>query len=180
MGRPQEMDMLQRLKGIRLLILDVDGVLTDGRIIMDDNGCETKHFHVRDGHGLKVLMRYGIDVVLLTGRTSAVVAHRAGDLGILEVHQGIWNKVEAFEGILARRNLLPAQVAYVGDDIVDVPLLKRVGFAASVADACEEARRNAHYVADKEGGRGAVREICELILKAQGKWPEVAAQYEFD
>jgi len=178
MGRPMETDMIERLKGVRLLILDVDGVLTDGRIIVDDNGCETKHFNVRDGHGLKVLMRYDVDVVLLTGRTSSVVAHRADDLGIQEVHQGIWNKVEAFEGIIARRGLLPNQVAYVGDDIVDIPLLKRVGFSASVADGCEEARRSVHYVAENRGGRGAVREICELILKAQGKWPDVAARYE--
>jgi 3-deoxy-D-manno-octulosonate 8-phosphate phosphatase (KDO 8-P phosphatase) len=179
MGRPVETEVIERLKMIRLLILDVDGVLTDGRIIMDDNGCESKHFNVRDGHGLKVLMRYDVDVVLLTGRTSSVVTHRADDLGIKEVHQGIWNKVEAFEGIIARRGLIPEQVAYVGDDIVDIPLLKRVGFAASVADGCAEARQSVHYVAENGGGRGAVREICELILKAQGKWPDVAARYEF-
>jgi 3-deoxy-D-manno-octulosonate 8-phosphate phosphatase (KDO 8-P phosphatase) len=179
MGRMEQAEILRRLKGICLLILDVDGVMTDGRIIMDDNGCETKQFNVRDGHGLKILMRYDIGVVLLTGRKSSVVEHRAKDLGIEEVHQGIWDKVGTFEEIIRRRNLKAEQVAFVGDDIVDIPLLKRVGFSASVADGCEEAKRNVHYITEKSGGRGAVREICELILQAQGKWPDVAVRYEF-
>ncbi len=171
--------LLSRIRGIRLLILDVDGVMTDGRIIIDDAGLESKHFDVRDGHGLKILMKCGIDVVLLTGRKSRVVDHRAADLGIKEVHQGIWNKREAFDEILERRKLTPEETAYVGDDVVDIPLLKRVGFGVAVADACLEAREAADYVTEHSGGRGAVREVCEVILKTQGRWGDVAARYEF-
>jgi 3-deoxy-D-manno-octulosonate 8-phosphate phosphatase (KDO 8-P phosphatase) len=171
--------LLSRIRGIKLLILDVDGVMTDGRIIIDDAGLESKHFDVRDGHGLKILMRCGIDVVLLTGRKSRVVDHRAADLGITEVHQGIWNKREVFDEILKRRRLSPEETAYVGDDVVDIPLLKRVGFGVAVADACPEAMGVADYVTEHPGGRGAVREVCEVILKGQGRWGEVAERYEF-
>ncbi|MDI6776884.1 MAG: HAD-IIIA family hydrolase [Syntrophales bacterium] len=172
-------ELLKKIRQIRLLILDVDGVLTDGRIIMDDTGRETKNFDVKDGHGLKILMRHGIDVVFLTGRRSEVVEHRAKDLGIGEVHQGIWNKVEPLEEILRRRNLARDHVAYVGDDVVDIPLLKRVGFSVAVADASEDVKKAVDYVTKKNGGRGAVREVCEIILKAQEKWDEVATRYEF-
>ncbi len=171
--------LLERIRRVKLLILDVDGVLTDGRIIVDDAGLESKEFYARDGHGLKMLMRTGIDVVLLTGRRSRVVEHRAADLGIGEVHQGILNKAEVFPGILQRRNLAPEEVAFVGDDVVDIPVLRRVGFPVAVADAVPEARRIADYVTVREGGRGAVREVCEVILRAQGRWAEVAARYEF-
>jgi 3-deoxy-D-manno-octulosonate 8-phosphate phosphatase (KDO 8-P phosphatase) len=171
--------LLSKIRGIKLLILDVDGVMTDGRIIIDDAGLESKNFDVRDGHGLKILMRCGIDVVLLTGRKSRVVEHRAADLGITEVHQGIWNKREIFDEIIDRRKLSPVVTAYVGDDVVDIPLLKRVGFGVAVADACPEAAKIADYVTEHSGGRGAVREICELILKVQDRWREVAERYEF-
>jgi 3-deoxy-D-manno-octulosonate 8-phosphate phosphatase (KDO 8-P phosphatase) len=154
--------------------------MTDGRIIIDDAGLESKHFDVKDGHGLKILMRYNIDVVLLTGRKSRVVDHRAADLGIAEVHQGIRNKREVFTTILEGRKLAPEETAYVGDDIVDIPLLRRVGFAVAAADAVPEVRRAADYVTNHAGGRGAVREVCEMILKAQGRWTEVAARYEFE
>ncbi len=167
--------LLSKIRKVKLLILDVDGVMTDGRIIIDDAGLESKQFDVRDGHGLKMLMRCGIDVVLLTGRRSRVVEHRAADLGITEVHQGIWNKAEVFAGILERRKLSPEETAYVGDDVVDIPLLKRVGFSVAVADAVPEATGVADYVTKRPGGRGAVREVCEMILKAQGRWGEVAA-----
>lgn len=171
--------LLTKIRGIRLLILDVDGVMTDGRIIIDDAGLESKQFDVRDGHGLKILMRYGIEVALLTGRKSRVVDHRAADLGIKEVHQGVWNKQEVFDEILKERKLTPEQTAYVGDDVVDIPLLRRVGFGVAVADACPEAVRAADYVTEHPGGRGAVREVCEVILKAQDRWGDVAARYEF-
>jgi 3-deoxy-D-manno-octulosonate 8-phosphate phosphatase (KDO 8-P phosphatase) len=167
------------MRKVRLLILDVDGVMTDGRIIIDDAGRESKHFDVRDGHGLRMLMRFDIGVVLLTGRKSRTVTHRAADLGIHEVHQGVLNKLESFNEILARRRLAPEETAYIGDDIVDIPVLRRVGFSASVADAQEEVQRLVDYVTKSIGGRGAVREVCELILKAQGRWQEVAARYEF-
>lgn len=172
--------MQERLRKIRLLILDVDGVLTDGRIVMNDRGEETKFFDVKDGHGIKLLMRYGIDVVFLTGRQSAVVEHRASDLGVREVHQKIWNKLEIYEEIIARRGLRDEEIAFMGDDIVDVPLFHRVGFAAACADAVGEAKRAAHYVTGRRGGRGAVREVCDMILKARGDWQEVAARYGLD
>ncbi len=171
--------LLQKIRKVKLLVLDVDGVMTDGRIIIDDAGIESKHFDVKDGHGLRILMRYNIDVVLLTGRRSRVVEHRAADLGITEVYQGVRNKMEAFIGILERRKLAPEETAYVGDDIVDIPLLRRVGFAVTVADSASEVRDVADYVTERSGGRGAVREVCEVILKAQGRWTEVAARYEF-
>ncbi len=167
-----------KIQPICLLILDVDGVLTDGRIIMDDAGNETKNFDVRDGHGLKLLMRYGIDVVFLTGRSSRVVEHRARDLGIAEVHQGILNKADALAGILGKRKLAPEQVAIMGDDVVDVPLLRRAGFSATTADAPAYVREAADYVTERSGGRGAVREVCDAILQVQGKWPDVARKYE--
>jgi 3-deoxy-D-manno-octulosonate 8-phosphate phosphatase (KDO 8-P phosphatase) len=171
--------LLNKIRKIKILILDVDGVLTDGRIVIDDAGLESKQFDVKDGHGLKILMRYGIDVVLLTGRQSRVVEHRATDLGITEVHQGIWNKAEAFEEILKRRNITPEETACVGDDVVDIPLLRRAGFSVAVADAVLEARQVADYVTHRPGGRGAVREVCEVILKAQNRWSDVAVKYEF-
>jgi 3-deoxy-D-manno-octulosonate 8-phosphate phosphatase (KDO 8-P phosphatase) len=171
--------LLNKICKVKLLILDVDGVMTDGGIVIDDAGLESKHFDVKDGHGLKILMRYAIDVILVTGRKSRVVDHRAADLGITEVHQGIWNKAEVFAGILERRKLVPEETAYIGDDIVDIPLLKRVGFSVAVSDAVPEVRKIADYVTDRPGGRGAVREVCEVILKARGLWIEVAERYEF-
>jgi 3-deoxy-D-manno-octulosonate 8-phosphate phosphatase (KDO 8-P phosphatase) len=125
-----------------------------------------------------MLQRYGIDVALVTGRTSQVEERRAADLGIEEVHQGIWNKAEIFAGILARRGLAPTETAYIGDDVVDVPLLRRVGFPVAVADALPEVQRAAVYVTQCPGGHGAVREVCDLILKAQGHWAEVMGRYE--
>lgn len=171
--------LLEKIRRVKLLILDVDGVLTDGRIIMDDAGLESKAFDVRDGQGLKILMRFGIDVVLLTGRRSRVVEHRAADLGITEVHQGIWNKTDAFIEIIGRRNINSEETACVGDDVVDIPLFRRTGFSAAVADAVPEVRDLADYVTHHGGGRGAVREVCEVILRAQNRWADVAARYEF-
>ena len=161
------------------MILDVDGVLTDGRIIIDDSGQESKHFDVKDGHGLKLIMRYGIDVVLLTGRSSFVVDHRAKELGIQEVFQGILNKKEFFQQFMEKREILPEEVAYIGDDVVDIPILKRVGFSVTVKDAVDEVKEIVDHITEKPGGRGAVREVCDLILKVQGKWEEVARRYEF-
>jgi 3-deoxy-D-manno-octulosonate 8-phosphate phosphatase (KDO 8-P phosphatase) len=171
--------LIAKIRSIRLLILDVDGVMTDGRIIMDHAGREIKNFDVKDGHGIKVLMRYGIDVILVTGRRSTVVEHRARDLGIGEVHQGVTNKLEIGDTILRNRSMNYEQIAFVGDDIVDIPLLRRVGFSAAVADAAEDVRKCADYVTIRKGGRGAVREVCEIILKAKGEWADVAKRYEF-
>jgi len=170
----------EKLKKIKMLILDVDGVMTDGRIIMDDEGREIKNFHVRDGHGIKVLQRYGIKVALLTGRKSKVVEYRARDLDIKDVYQKVYNKKEVFEKILKKYKLSAEEAAFIGDDIIDVPVLKSVGFSVAVADAIDVVKKSVHYVTENQGGNGAVREICEMILKAQGKWPEIAARYEFE
>jgi 3-deoxy-D-manno-octulosonate 8-phosphate phosphatase (KDO 8-P phosphatase) len=171
--------LIEKMNPIRLLVLDVDGVMTDGKIIMNDMGREIKNFDVKDGHGIKILMRCGIDVILLTGRRSAVVEHRAKDIGIEEVYQGIFNKLEKFEEILQNKSLNYESIAFVGDDIVDIPLLKRVGFSVAVADATEDVKKCVDYITKKAGGDGAVREVCELILQAQGKWIDVAKRYEF-
>ncbi len=170
----------EKLKKIILLVLDVDGVLTDGKIIIDDLGNESKNFHVRDGHGLRLLMRGGVDVMLLTGRTSEVVKHRANELGIKDVYQGAKDKAQVLGEILAERGLPGECIAYVGDDVVDIPVFKMVGFSAAVADAPGYVRAQADYVTEKEGGGGAVREICEMLLNAQGTWSSVIARYGMD
>ncbi|MBE9547097.1 MAG: HAD-IIIA family hydrolase [Proteobacteria bacterium] len=172
--------MRKKIEQIKVLILDVDGVLTDGRIIIDDLGNETKNFNVRDGHGLKLLMRYGVDVILLTGRSSKVVEHRAEELGINEVYQGAKDKVKVLEGVLRERGISGNKIAFIGDDIVDVPVFRKVGFSVAVPDAAVDAKKAADYITEKGGGRGAVREICEIILRAQGKWGEIAARYDLD
>jgi len=179
MGIAEE-NLLNKIRSVKLLILDVDGVLTDGRIIINDEGLESKQFDVRDGHGLKLLFRYGVDVVLVTGRKSRAVEWRAADLGITEVHQGVHDKGEVFEEIIKRRNLPPEETACIGDDIVDIPIMRRAGFSVAVADAVREVRESADYVTTSPGGRGAVREVCEMILKAQNLWGDIAARYGFD
>ena len=178
--RISEEEMINKARRVKLLVLDVDGVLTDGRIIVNDSGIESKEFDVRDGHGLKLLIRCGIEVVFLTGRKSAAVHWRAEDIGITEVHQGVKNKGEVFAEIIKRRDISPEETACIGDDIVDIPILKRAGFSIAVSDAVWEVRKNADYVTNRRGGRGAVREVCEVILKAQNLWGDIAAKYEFD
>jgi 3-deoxy-D-manno-octulosonate 8-phosphate phosphatase (KDO 8-P phosphatase) len=172
--------LLSKIGRVKLLISDVDGVLTDGRIIVNDEGVESKQFHVRDGHGLKLLMRYGVDVVLVTGRKARTVEWRAADLGIAEIHQGVWDKGAVFEEIIQRRNILPEETACIGDDIVDIPIMRRAGFSAAVADAVREVKDVSDYVTANPGGRGAVREVCEMILKGQNRWGDIAAHYRFD
>ena len=170
--------MNDKLKNIRLLLLDVDGVLTDGSIIYDGNGLETKCFNVRDGHGIKMLQRHGIEVGIITGRTSIVVDIRAKELGIDLVYQGALKKLESYNDVKERTGLNDSQIAYMGDDVIDVPVLRRVGFAAVPVDALPEVRAVAHYVSSCRGGRGAVREVCEMILKGRGVWNEIVARYE--
>jgi len=169
--------MDDRLKKIRLLLMDVDGVLTDGRIIYGSDGTETKAFDVKDGHGLKMLQRAGILTGIITGRESTVVLHRASELGIEIVHQAAKDKLIPYRQILTDLGLADDEVAYVGDDIVDLPILRRVGFAATVADCVPEVREHVHYVASRSGGRGAVREICDLLLRGGGNWDTVAGKY---
>jgi 3-deoxy-D-manno-octulosonate 8-phosphate phosphatase (KDO 8-P phosphatase) len=170
-------EAVDRAKKVRLFLLDVDGVLTDGGIIYDEGGRETKRFHVRDGHGIVMMLRSGIEVGIITGRTSGVVPIRAKELGIPLVRQGALDKVAAFRQILAEKRLLAEETAYVGDDIVDVPLLREVGFAAAVADAEEYVKSVAHFVSSRPGGQGAVREIIEFVLRASGAWETVSSKY---
>lgn len=162
---------------IKLLLLDVDGVMTDGRIIYDNDGGETKAFDVKDGHGLKLVQRAGIRVGIITGRKSEVVARRAAELGIDLVYQGAKNKVLPFQEILDKLDLKPEEIAYVGDDVVDLPVMRKVGFAATVADAVDEVKPFADMITERSGGRGAVREICDFLLKESGRWSEVTRHY---
>jgi 3-deoxy-D-manno-octulosonate 8-phosphate phosphatase (KDO 8-P phosphatase) len=163
---------------IKLLVLDVDGVLTDGRIIISDSGEETKAFHVRDGQGLKLLMKAGVGVMIITGRRSNVVSIRAGELGIQAVHQGVKDKLRVFEEGLEERGLAGEHACVVGDDLADLPLLNHCGLPVAVADAAEEVRNAAVVVTENTGGRGAVREVCEMILKAKGEWPRLLKTFQ--
>lgn len=167
----------KKAKAIKLLLLDVDGVMTDGRIVFADSGEELKAFDVKDGHGIKMLMRNGVSVALLTGRESRVVLHRARDLGIDMVYQGAKDKLPAFERILMEKGFKGEEVCYVGDDLVDLPVMRRSGLSISVADSNEELKRSVDYVTSMPGGRGAIREVCELLLKAQGKWEDEISWY---
>ncbi len=167
----------RKAQRIKLLLLDVDGVLSDGRIVVDNEGEEMKYFDARDGHGIRLLARAGIEVGLLTGRYSRVVSHRARDLGIRMVYQKVFNKVDVYQKIKRRKRLTDQEVAYVGDDIVDLPVLRRVGLSIAVRDAWEGLKNKVDYVTEQKGGRGAVREVVEMLLHAQGKWREVTKSY---
>jgi len=170
-------NLADRMRDVKALILDVDGVLTDGRIVISDDGQETKCFNVRDGHGLKMIRRAGIEVMFLTGRKSRVVEHRARELGVERVYQGVSDKLAVFEEILEATGLAPGQVAYMGDDIVDLPVLRRAGVSVTVCDAHQDVLGVADLVTRNAGGRGAVREVCEILLKAQGKWDGLMERY---
>jgi 3-deoxy-D-manno-octulosonate 8-phosphate phosphatase (KDO 8-P phosphatase) len=170
-------DILEHAKKIKLLILDCDGVLTDGRILMTAEGDEMKTFDVRDGHGIVMLHRAGLRTAIISGRKSAVVQRRAKELGIAHVHEMAWVKLEPYQKILEEEGLSDTEVCYVGDDVVDIPLLRRAGFAVAVADAVAEVKAHSHYITKCKGGRGAVREVIELILNAQGKWDELMQRY---
>ncbi len=166
------MEVDKKAAKIRLLILDVDGVLTDGRIVINDRGQELKTFHVKDGQGLRLLMDAGIGVALISGRASGAVRHRAEDLGIEGIHLGIKEKDALLEALLSEKGLQAEQVCCVGDDLPDLAMFAHAGLRIAVSDAAPELKEAAHWVTHKSGGMGAVREVCELILKAQGKWPE--------
>ncbi len=158
-----------KAKKIRMLLLDVDGVLTDGRIILDNQGNELKAFHVRDGHGIKLAQRAGIIIGIITGRRAEVVNVRARELGIEEVHQGAGEKVHVYESLLTKYALRDDEVAFIGDDIVDTGILRRVGLAVAVSDCDPSLRPFVHWTTRSAGGRGAVREAINLILQSQGK-----------
>ena len=168
---------LPRAKGLKLFLLDVDGILTDGTITYTHEGNEIKSFHTRDGLGIRLLMESGLEVGLITARESEAVNRRVQDLGIKYVFQKAKNKLEIFENLLKELNLTPSEVGYMGDDWLDLPLLVRVGFAATVDDAVPEVLQVAHYVTKRQGGRGAVREVCDLILEAQDTQKALLEKY---
>ena len=175
--RRDKAEVRERAAGIKLLILDVDGVLTDGGLIWLADGQEGKIFNVHDGHGIRLVQRAGIEVALLTGRSSQVVTQRAEDLGIKLIVQGSRDKLTDYEEMLRLRQLEDCDVAYVGDDLVDVPVFKRVGLAVAVADAATYVNSHCDAITHNHGGHGAVREVCDFLLKAQGKWGAVTAPY---
>lgn len=170
-------DLMQKAAAIRLVIFDVDGVLTDGSPFIGDDGQEYKAFNSRDGHGMKMLLSTGVEIAIITGRTSQVVRHRMENLGIRHVYQGCVEKLPFFEELMAKLGLSPHEVAYVGDDVVDVPVMRRVGFAVAVQDAHYLAKRHAHWITPNGGGRGAARDLCELIMEAQGTLSGQMAKY---
>jgi 3-deoxy-D-manno-octulosonate 8-phosphate phosphatase (KDO 8-P phosphatase) len=169
--------MEERLHKIKLLLLDVDGVMTDGRIIFDSNGVESKFFNVKDGHGIKMAQRAGIEFGIISGRQSQVVLNRAAELGIVHVYQKAIDKLTPYLDILDKTGLDDAQIAFMGDDIIDIPVLRRVGFAAAPADAVDEVIPHVHFITKNCGGMGAVREVCDLLMKGQGVWETATARY---
>ena len=162
---------------IELLVLDVDGVLTDGGIIRDDAGQQLKRFHVRDGAGIVMWRRLGKQVAIITGKESEVVSHRAEELGIELVYQNVGNKREALEELCEQLNIRPSQVAYIGDDLPDLPVMLRVAQPIAVADAAEEVRAVAKYITKYPGGYGAVRDAIEYLLKEMGEWEAIVEKY---
>jgi 3-deoxy-D-manno-octulosonate 8-phosphate phosphatase (KDO 8-P phosphatase) len=169
--------IIDRARKIKLLILDCDGVLTDGRIIMLPDGDETKAFDVKDGHAMVMAQGAGLKIAIISGRQSSVVRARAKELGVAHLFEMAWVKTEPYEKILAEEELTDEAVCYVGDDVVDIPLLRRAGLAVAVADAVEETKQHSHVVTTCRGGRGAVREVIQLILNAQSKWDEAMSRY---
>lgn len=171
------MDNEARAKKVELLIFDVDGVLTNGQLIFGSEGEVMKVFHSQDGLGITAAHRAGLKTAIITGRETEMVRRRGSELRITDVYQGSMDKVQAFEELLARYKLNPEQVAYVGDDLNDLAVMTRVGLACAVANAVSDVRARAHFITAREGGKGGVREVIELILKAQGKWEAVVEAY---
>ncbi len=162
-------DILERAARIKLVVFDVDGVLTDGSLYLGDEGEEYKAFNSRDGHGMIMLMQHTpVTVAVITGRTSGVVKHRMASLGIEHVYQGRLEKLPTFETLITELNVLPDEVAYVGDDVVDLPIMRRVGLAIAVQDAHPLVKKHAHWLTQSAGGRGAARDVCELLMEAHG------------
>ncbi|HEY0760770.1 MAG TPA: HAD hydrolase family protein [Pyrinomonadaceae bacterium] len=170
-------EVQKRAARIKLLLMDCDGVLTDGRVWLFDDGEEQKGFHTRDGLGIDLLQRAGLRSGIISGRTSSAVEKRAQGLGMSFVIQGCKDKRQAFADTLDQAGVENLEVAYIGDDLNDIPLMLQSGLGVAVADAALETREHAHYVTNTAGGFGAVREVCELILKAQGRWDDLIANY---
>jgi 3-deoxy-D-manno-octulosonate 8-phosphate phosphatase (KDO 8-P phosphatase) len=167
----------RRASRIKLLLMDCDGVLTDGRLWLTEDGDEQKSFNTKDGLGLDLLHRAGLKSGIISGRSSKAVARRARELGVEFVRQGDPEKIEAFEEVLRLAGVDDDQVAFIGDDLTDIPLMRRSELSVAVADAVEETRAVAHYVTQAKGGRGAVREVVEIILKSQGRWNDLVEEY---
>lgn len=173
-------EILDRAGKVKVLVLDVDGVLTDGRIVYGNHGEEIKNFDVNDGLGIIMVKRAGLKCVILTAKASKVVTKRAKELKIDKVYHNFHYKIEALHMICRRFKVKEDQICFVGDDVIDIPVLKRVGLAASPPNAMDYVKTFSHFITTKRGGRGAVREVCDLILKAQGKWDEVTKRYFTD
>jgi 3-deoxy-D-manno-octulosonate 8-phosphate phosphatase (KDO 8-P phosphatase) len=167
----------KRAAHIKLLLMDCDGVLTDGQVWILENSDDQKTFNVRDGLGLALLHRAGLKSGVISGRTSSALERRARDMGMEFIRQGRQDKITAFEEVLLLAGRTEAEVAYVGDDLLDIPLMRRVEFAVAVADASAETKSHAHYVTKAPGGKGAIREVVEIILKTQGRWHDLVASY---
>ena len=169
--------VLEKAKKLKLLILDVDGVLTDGRLFFDNEGAEYKCFHARDGHGIKLLRQTGVEVAVISGRSSNSVALRMKNLGIVHVYQGHENKQSAFTEVLEKTGVTAEQAAHVGDDLLDLPIMMRVGLAIAVSDANFAVKERADWCTTLPGGQGAVREVCDFIMQAQGNFDKVLDFY---
>ena len=169
--------LAQRIQAIRLIAFDVDGILTDGGLYLTDSGEEFKRFNSLDGHGLKMLKASGVELAIITGRTSRCVELRAKNLGITRLYQGVEDKLGTMQTLLAELNIAAEAAAYMGDDVVDLPVMRRMGFSISVPNAPQVVRDHAHYLTQREGGCGAVREACELIMSAQGTLDAQLAPY---
>ncbi len=170
--------LTQKLRDIRLLVCDVDGVLSDGKVFYSANGDEIKNFNIKDGLGIKLLQKLGIEVAIITGRDSPMVARRAQELGVSKLYQGKRNKIASFEELLSELALSDAQVAYAGDDLPDLPLLKRCGIAIAPADAAPQIRQIADIVTQQKGGEGCVREFVDLLIDSRDAWSTVLADFE--
>jgi len=170
-------EVRERARKVRLLVLDCDGVLTDGRILLLADGEETKFFDVKDGHAMVMAERAGLRIAIISGRASFAVRARALELKVAHLYEKMWSKREPYEKVLADEGLTDEEICYVGDDVVDIPLMIRSGLAIAVADAVDEAKQHAHFVTERKGGCGAVREVIELILKSQDKWDELIKRY---
>lgn len=169
--------IMEKAKGIKLAVFDVDGVLTDGKLILGENGNEYKSFHARDGHGLVMLLETGCNIAVITARSSNIVAERMASLGIKYVYQGEKDKGARLMALIEELGVKREQVAYVGDDVIDLPAMTKVGLPIAVADARPEVKEHADWVTEDRGGQGAVREVCEIIMKAQGKFDDRIKAY---
>lgn len=170
-------DVLERAKNIKLVIFDVDGVLTDGSLFIGDDGMEYKAFNSRDGHGIKMMLRNGIDGAIITGRTSKVVEHRIADLGIPHVRQGCSDKLPVYEEMIKELAVKPEETAFIGDDIVDLQIMLRAGLAVATNDAHPMVIQHSHWVTPSAGGRGAARDLAEMLMHAQGSYEAEMLKY---